>query len=109
MTTPGCKEGWVKVFSPLASVAEVEERWRLHGDLSTTQVGHKHTKLGGGSTWLVQRIHGFMVVSRVGGCTAMGTWQELELEQEGSHEGQINKFTFYLGNIGGCPSLSTAV
>lgn len=84
------------MFSTLASVAEVEERWRLRVVASANQGGRKHTKLGGGGMWLVQRIHGFTGVSRVGGCTAVGKWQELELEQVGSHEDRLISLDFTL-------------
>ena len=70
------------MFSTLASVVEDEDRWRLQGDVSAKQGGHKHTKLRSWGMWLVQRIR---VASRVGGCTAVRKWQDLELEQDGSH------------------------
>lgn len=103
MTTSGCQEGWVKVFSSLAFVVEMEERdcegmhqpIRVAVSIQNSQVGAHGLFREFTDSWRLVELEGALQWANGKSCS----WRRW-----GSHEGQISKFGFYLGDIGGCLS-----
>lgn len=77
-------------------------RERLRVDAAADQGGCKHTKLAGGGTWLVREFTDSWGSVELEGALQWANGKSCSWRR--SHEGQISKFGFYLGDIGGCLS-----